>query len=1156
MAPKEDSIIVDYFTITHEYQQQYGEKVILLMQVGAFFEVYGLKHPQNGNHEVTQIDAFSEMCDLVIAEKSFHLGNHSVASTTIFPPYPQFTKNTPSATVTKAIHKWLGEIPLSKVVMAGHSIIKLDAYVQKITDAGYTAVVYVQEKDDQDRVIQRKLYNVYSPGTMIGNDTDTANRLTNHITCIWLEKINTPLSCSASVSSEATVRETMVCGISNINIFTGESTLFEYQTPYYMNPTTFDELERNISTFAPSEVVIISEFPDDTISTIVKYAGISSQTTIHVLRIDTGSTATMTERIQKAINCTKQKYIHQVLSTFFGADVFDICSEFCANILATQSFCYLLNFIQEHNSDLVRNIHLPRFSNTSKRMVLANHTLKQLNILCDDSNDSKSARSLASVSTFLNRCCTSMGKRKFQYQLTNPVFDTEWLNQEYTIMDYVQTAFSQSKLVDLRKQLRLMKDVEKICRQLVTKRLVPSSIAHLYNTIHELYMLHTQELSSHPTLYNYLIPPSATSGENDTISTFLREFLEYVNSRFFLEHCSSVNSLTTFDQNIIKPGVCARLDAGLQTQSVLVQRMEDLYMHLNQWIKVQLGIKDDCVKIHDTDKSGKSFQITKKRGASLKKFLERQKSDAQPIEFISNGISYTIPWNGIQLVNASANYDKIVFPLLNDTTRQLLDMEGTLNPLMSEVYQTVLHDLEIAWYDHLEQFAKYISSWDVLVNKVYMANEYHYCRPRIVVGYNHDSGDSVLETSDACRVSLRDTPGNLSGSTLLPKRPEPSLENCRPRIENSSETKAFVQATGLRHCLIEHLQTNEIYVTNDLVLGDGNQDGVLLYGTNAVGKTSIIRALGIAVIMAQAGCYVPCSQFVYRPYTAIFSRILGNDNIFKGLSTFAVEMSELRLILKMADQDSLILGDELCSGTEIESALSIFLSGLMNLHEKRASFVFATHFHNILQFEEMTQLDRIHIKHMSVFYDRSKDCLVYDRLLKDGPGNRMYGLEVCKSLYLPTDFLEKAYEIRNKYYADTKSGLMAPTSHYNAKKIMGICEMCRETMGEEIHHLQYQESADKDGYIGHFHKNHPANLMSVCQTCHDKIHADDHIHIKGGSLSDSEDSESLLISPMTDEELPKKMVTKRRIVRKKTTKGYTIGNQGSPMTPPFLEKIL
>ena len=74
--------------------------------------------------------------------------------------------------------------------------------------------------------------------------------------------------------------------------------------------------------------------------------------------------------------------------------------------------------------------------------------------------------------------------------------------------------------------------------------------------------------------------------------------------------------------------------------------------------------------------------------------------------------------------------------------------------------------------------------------------------------------------------------------------------------------------------------------------------------------------------MAQAGLFVPCEKFEYYPYKNIFSRILGNDNLFKGLSTFAVEMSELRHILRYTDENSLILGDELCSGTEIESAIS------------------------------------------------------------------------------------------------------------------------------------------------------------------------------------------------------------------------------------------
>ena len=350
---------------------------------------------------------------------------------------------------------------------------------------------------------------------------------------------------------------------------------------------------------------------------------------------------------------------------------------------------------------------------------------------------------------------------------------------------------------------------------------------------------------------------------------------------------------------------------------------------------------------------------------------------------------------------------------------------------------------------------------DVLLNKVYIANEYHYCRPHII-------------TSE----------------------------------------KSMVQATGLRHCLIEHLQTQEIYVTNDITLGNGEEDGILLYGTNAVGKTSIIRALGIAVILAQSGCYVPCTRFIYKPYTAIYSRILGNDNIFKGLSTFAVEMSELRMILKTADQNSLILGDELCSGTEIESALSIFLSGLIHLHERNTSFIFATHFHDILNFSEMNILSRLHIKHMSVIYNRELDCLVYDRLLKNGPGNRMYGLEVCKSLHLPDEFLERAYEIRNKYYSDINSNLTHHTSHYNSQKIMGICEMCNLKMGDEVHHIQYQQWADSTGFVKHYHKNHQANLISICTKCHDLIHANDR-----------------KLTPNTDVET---------ISKKKTTKGYKI----------------
>jgi DNA mismatch repair protein MutS len=333
---------------------------------------------------------------------------------------------------------------------------------------------------------------------------------------------------------------------------------------------------------------------------------------------------------------------------------------------------------------------------------------------------------------------------------------------------------------------------------------------------------------------------------------------------------------------------------------------------------------------------------------------------------------------------------------------------------------------------------------------------------------------------------------------------------CRPVIAGAGAGPAaaaaasFVSATGLRHCLIERINEDECYITNDVSLGS---DGMLLYGTNAVGKTSLIRAIGVAVIMAQAGFYVPASSFVYRPYRAVMTRILGNDNLFKGLSTFVVEMSELRVILRMADANTLVLGDELCSGTEMDSAISIFVAGLQHLYRAGASFIFATHLHEIAGYSEIREMaPRLRLAHMRVFYDKSRDTLVYDRKLQDGAGESMYGLEVCKSLHLPADFLENANIIRVKYRGvSTKTPTAsilddATPSRYNAAKLRRLCEICAKARGTEVHHLQHQESADADNFIGHIHKNHPANLASICEDCHREIHATgvEHVKVKTG----------------------------------------------------------
>jgi DNA mismatch repair protein MutS len=988
-----------YFDLTKEYSEKYGDKTIVLLQVGAFFEVYALKDG-NGNISESQIEEFCNICQLNIADKKL-----SYCS--------------------------------KQVLMAGFRDYVLDKNLQKITDYGYTAVVYVQEKDDKN--IKRVLHGIYSAGTYISCETESLPQLTNNIMCIWIDTYK-PLDKHNQITMSKT-RDSIIYGVSTVNIFTGKSTIFEYQTPFLLNPTTFDELERYVSVFSPSEILLISPLDKKTNNMILQYSGVKTNA-IHMFD-------SKDETNLNVLNCSKQKYIQHLLSSYYGEEILNICSEFQTNIMATQSFCFLMNFLQEHNTNLVRNVSIPEFNNSSDRMTLANHTLKQLNIIDDLSIDSKKNGHLSSVLSLLNKCCSPIGRRMFQYQLLNPTTNIEWLNNEYSITETMLLPDNSHFIDMIRKNLTQIRDIEKICRQLVLAKVYPSSIYYLYRSVYIIKQINVC-LAENNNICDYLCNNfvMVNMNSNTYIDTLCNNLLHFLDNMLNIEDCKLINSLYSFEQSIIKKGIYKELDDLLKQQEAKTSLFECIKLKLNLLMHNNGQNPDtEFVKTHETDKSGLSLQITKTRAVTMKNIIKKILA-SNPDYYIDMPELTTLFYlKDIKFTNASTSNEEIELPCLNKICKEMLLYKEKINILMCEKYMDFLKQLEANWFDTLEILAKFIARVDVLQCKSYIAKNYNYCKPEI--------------------------------------------------CEHGSQ-KSFVNAIELRHCLIEHIQQNEIYVTNDIKLGNigNNRDGMLLYGTNAVGKTSLIRALGIAIIMAQAGLYVPCSQFQYKPYNAIYSRILGNDNIFKGLSTFAVEMSELRIILKMADSNSLILGDELCSGTETESALSIFVAGLMDLHEKHSSFIFATHFHEIINYDEIKSLDRISLNHMSVIYDREKDCLIYDRKLKDGPGTKTYGLEVCKSLYLNEEFLEKAYSIRNKYFPETRGELSNKTTVYNSNKIRGICELCKKELAEETHHIVEQQTADSNGFIGHFHKNHKANLMAVCGNCHDKIHHDNSIDIK------------------------------------------------------------
>lgn len=311
----------------------------------------------------------------------------------------------------------------------------------------------------------------------------------------------------------------------------------------------------------------------------------------------------------------------------------------------------------------------------------------------------------------------------------------------------------------------------------------------------------------------------------------------------------------------------------------------------------------------------------------------------------------------------------------------------------------------------------------------------------------------------------------------------------RPHIHthtHATPQKSFLEIKKLRHPLVERISTNLQYTTNDVCLGR-DKDGLLLFGINSAGKSTLMKSVGLAVIMAQAGMYAPCSHMDFALYSTIFTRIPSGDDITRGQSTFTVEILELRNILKRANSNSLVIGDELCSGTESISAMSIVSAGIIDLCKRQSSFIFASHLHDLVNIPQVQNLKNLAIMHLEVRYDEATKKLIYDRILKPGPGTTLYGLEVCRALDLDPQFLITANEIRHNILGTEANIISYKKSRYNASKFIDMCALCGKK-SNDVHHINEQYTSDNRGFIDYFHKNSLFNLVCICETCHTNVH--------------------------------------------------------------------
>ena len=310
-----------------------------------------------------------------------------------------------------------------------------------------------------------------------------------------------------------------------------------------------------------------------------------------------------------------------------------------------------------------------------------------------------------------------------------------------------------------------------------------------------------------------------------------------------------------------------------------------------------------------------------------------------------------------------------------------------------------------------------------------------------------------------------------------------------PIIETPDESGSAFDIKSIRHPLVEASSTRVSYVKHDVSLGGKSAKGWTVYGMNASGKSTLMKATGLCVLLAQAGCFVPAKEMTLRPFKAIYTRILNQDNLFAGLSSFAVEMSELRDILRNATKHTLVLGDELCAGTESVSAQALVASGIQWLAARNAKFIFATHLHDLPNVINTKELG-VEVWHLHVEYDPVTQKLVYDRSLRPGSGSTLYGLEVARAMDLPFEFIEQALKNRHSIMGSTTQ-LDATAAAWNTEVVRKECEVCHKKIISdlEVHHITPRAEA-KDGILTDgSHMNDKRNLIVICQKCHDEVHA-------------------------------------------------------------------
>lgn len=596
-------------------------------------------------------------------------------------------------------------------------------------------------------------------------------------------------------------------------------------------------------------------------------------------------------------------------------------------------------------------------------------------------------------------------------------------------------AIEELKLSDnkLTDKLKIM-DIERLQRKLSLGKIVPMEFAQLIISYEYIIELF-KEAKKYKSLKPFI--------NYDNIEEKQINFLTSMNTRFNITELNlyaSQNDIKTsiYNENIYDEAdkLNKKLNETKNFIELLADSLSDKIQDNNKIISK--NSKKVVAQYNERDKH--YLKLTEKRMESLKKYFKKHSE-------IKITDTFTVKLCDFEIKKLPTGGVKLFHKKLTTNSEELSDLLDNMTELMKTYY---LKDLDNIYNDYnvlFSQTSKIIAQLDFLSSGAIVASKYNYCKPIL-----HDNNNS------------------------------------------------FINCSGLRHPIIEQLIEDIEYVPHDINLGitkNNNLNGMLVYGLNSSGKSVLMKSLGLTIILAQIGYFVPCTTMNYSPFHAIFARISGNDNLFKGLSSFALEMNELQSILQRSNSNTLVIGDEVCKGTEHISGNSIVASTLITLSNRNTPFIFATHLHDIPHIKQVKQISTMKCFHLTVEHDIENNRLIFDRKLKLGPGETIYGITVAKYIIKDKNFITLAENIRKTLDDDASEILPTKKSKYNKKIYIEKCEICKKKSPKsndkkelDTHHINFQKNC-KNGFSldkPHLKKNQAANLVILCKKCHTDVH--------------------------------------------------------------------